>query len=43
MLKGLLTMNAEEIERITVVRQIVDKHVTQTLAAKQLGVASRKV
>jgi len=43
MLKGLLTMNAEEIERITVVRQIVDKHVTQTLAAKQLGLTVRQV
>jgi len=43
MSKGLLTMNTNEIERLAVVRKIVDKQITQTLAAKQLGLTVRQV
>jgi transposase len=43
MLKGLLTMNADEIERLAVVQKIVEKHITQMLAAKQLGLTVRQV
>jgi transposase len=36
-------MNANELERLAVVRKIVDKHLTQVLAAKHLGLTVRQV
>ena len=36
-------MNAKELERLAVVRKIVDKHLTQVLAAKHLGLTERQV
>jgi len=43
MLGELITMNAKELERLAVVRKIVDKHLTQVLAAKHLGLTERQV
>jgi len=37
MLRGLLTMSTDELERLSVIQKIVDKNLTQVLAAKQLG------
>jgi transposase len=36
-------MNADEIERLAVIGKIIDKHITQVLAAKQLGLTVRQV
>jgi len=36
-------MNTNELERLAVVRKIVDKHLTQVLAAKHLGLTVRQV
>lgn len=43
MLRGLLTMSTNELERLSVIQKIVDKHLTQVLAAKQLGLTDRQV
>ena len=43
MLRGLLTMNTNELERLSVIQKIVDKNLTQVLAAKQLGLTDRQV
>ena len=43
MLRGLLTMNTNELERLAVVRKLVDKHLTQVVAAKHLGLTVRQV
>ena len=43
MLRGLLIMSMNELERLSVIQKIVDKHLTQVLAAKQLGVTDRQV
>ncbi len=43
MLRGLLTMSTNELERISVIQKIVDKNLTQVLAAKQLGLTDRQV
>ena len=36
-------MSMNELERLSVIQKIVDKHLTQVLAAKQLGVTDRQV
>ena len=38
MLMGLFTMSTEELERLEVIRKVVDKHLTQAIAARQVGV-----
>ena len=43
MLRGLLTMSTDELERLSVIQKIVDKNLTQVLAAKQLGLTDRQV
>jgi len=43
MLRGLLTMSTNELERLSVIQKIVDKNLTQVLAAKQLGLTDRQV
>jgi transposase len=43
MLQGLFTMSTEELERLSVVRKIVDKRLTQVAAAQQLSVTVRQV
>ena len=43
MLKGLLTMSAKELDRLSVVKKIIDKRLTQVLGAQQLGLTSRQV
>jgi len=43
MLRGLLTMSTNELERLSVIQKIVDKQLTQVLAAKQLGLTDRQV
>jgi transposase len=43
MLRGLLTMSADELKRLLVVQKIVDKNLTQVLAAKQLGLTDRQM
>ena len=43
MLKGLLTMSAKELERLSVVQKIIDKRITQALGAEQLGLTIRQV
>lgn len=43
MLRGLLTMSTSELERLSVIQKIVDKNLTQVLAAKQLGLTDRQV
>src|SRR3984957_461114 len=43
MLKGLLTMSATELERLSVIRKVIDKHLTQSLAAQQLVITIRQV
>ncbi len=42
MLGELIAMNAKELDRLAVVRKIVDKHLTQVLAAKHLGLTERQ-
>ena len=37
MLKGLLTMSTNELKRIVIVQKIIDKNLTQIVAAQQLG------
>ena len=36
-------MNTNELERLSVIQKIVDKNLTQVLAAKQLGLTDRQV
>lgn len=36
-------MSTNELERLSVIQKIVDKHLTQVLAAKQLGLTDRQV
>lgn len=36
-------MNTNELERLAVVRKLVDKHLTQVVAAKHLGLTVRQV
>jgi transposase len=43
MLKGLFTMSTEELERLEVIRKVVDKHLTQAIAARQVGVTVRQI
>lgn len=43
MLKGLLTMNAKELERVSVIQKIIDKRLTQILGSQQLGLTIRQV
>ena len=43
MLKGLLTMSAKELERVSMGKKIIDKRLTQVLGAQQLGLTSRQV
>ncbi len=43
MSKGLFTMSTEELERLEVIRKVVTKHLTQVIAARQLGVTVRQV
>ena len=43
MLGGLLTMSTEEIDRLTIIQKVIDKGLTQLLAAKQLGLTIRQV
>jgi len=43
MLRGLLTMSTNELERLSVIQKIVDKNITQVLAAEQLGLTDRQV
>lgn len=43
MQRGLLTMNTEELDRLTMVQKIVDKHLTQVIAAQQPGLTVRQI
>ena len=43
MLKGLLTMSTNELKRIVIVQKIIDKNLTQIVAAQQLGLTDRQV
>ena len=43
MLMGLFTMSTEELERLEVIRKVVDKHITQAIAARQVGVTVRQI
>ena len=43
MLRGLLTMSTDELKRLSIVQKIVDKNLTQVLAAKQLGLTDRQM
>ena len=43
MLRGLLTMSADELKRLSVVQKIIDKNLTQVLAAQQLGLTDRQI
>lgn len=43
MLRGLLTMSTDELARLSVVQKIVDKNLTQVLAAQQLGLTDRQI
>lgn len=43
MLKGLFTMSTEELERLEVIRKVVDKDLTQIIAARQLDVTVRQI
>lgn len=43
MLREVLTMSTDELNRLAVVQKIVDKRLTQVLAAKQLGLTDRQV
>jgi transcriptional regulator with GAF, ATPase, and Fis domain len=36
-------MSTNELERLSVIQKIVDKHLMQVLAAKQLGLTDRQV
>jgi hypothetical protein len=41
--RGLLTMNTQEIERVTVIRQVVEKRIKQSKAMKLLKLSKRQV
>lgn len=43
MLEGLLTMSTDELTRLSVVQKLVEKSLTQVLAAQQLGLTVRQV
>jgi hypothetical protein len=43
MASGLLTMSTQEVERITVIKQIVDKRLKQNAGAKLLKVTTRQI
>ena len=40
---GLLTMSDKEIERLTVIKRIAEKHLKQSHGAKLLGLSSRQI
>jgi transposase len=40
---GLLTMSTEELDRLSIVQKIVDKRLTQVVAAQQLGLTVRQI
>jgi len=39
----MLTMSTDELERLSVIQKIIDKNLTQVLAAKQLDLTDRHV
>ena len=41
--EGLLTMNTKELKRISVIERIIDKKITQVIAAQDLGVTVRQI
>ncbi len=43
MLEGLFTMSTEELERLEVIRKVVDKRLTQAVASRQVGVTVRQI
>ena len=43
MQRGLLAMSTDELNRLSIVQKIVDKHLTQVVAAEQLGLTIRQV
>jgi len=43
MQRGLLAMSTDELNRLSIVQKIVDKHLTQVVAAEQLGLTVRQV
>ena len=43
MLEGLFTMSTEELGRLEVIRKVVDKRLTQTVASRQVGVTVRQI
>lgn len=40
---GLLTMSTEELDRLAIFQKIVYKHLTQIIAAQQLGLTVRQI
>lgn len=40
---GLLTMSTKEVERVTVVKQVIDKRLKQNVAAKLLNLSTRQL
>lgn len=42
-LKGLLTMSTKELERLSTIEKVIDKRLTQMIAAQHLGVTIRQI
>jgi transposase len=42
-LEGLFIMSTEELERVTTIQRVIDKKITQTIAAQHLGLTVRQI
>jgi hypothetical protein len=42
-LKGLLTMSTKELERLSLIEKVIDKLLSQMMAALQLGLTVRQI
>jgi len=42
-LEGLLTMSIKELKRISIIEKVVDKKLTQIIAAEHLGITVRQI